>query len=309
MSGLKTIIKCSWFSVHSYLCRHTLSKYISSTTQTMFAGTMGDTCSVEGFKIKAMIYGRGLCHIHGDRKRYCRETGCTNLIQNNYKFIHHGAKKKECKFDECTNQAVFDGHCKSHGGRKECTIAGCTNPVKQSGMCNKHFTKAKKKPLLCVPIPNNLCPDAVVPRQVPGGNAVEVSVLNKEEGDAVLGEEGWKDGIWATSLSTFTRVVYRFGIFGQYSVGISWYLPYRYRRKIRSVHFGIKKGAVPPFFLKRGGMAPFLRSLTPFRKKRGEGREEGRGEVYRKGGNDTDRNTENPANLIPAKYRYRKNCW
>jgi len=24
---------------------------------------------------------------------------------------------------------------------------------------------------------------------------------------------------------------------------------------------------------------------------------------------NTDRNTENPANLIPAKYRYRKNCW
>ena len=56
-----------------------------------------------------------------------------------------------------------------------------------------------------------------------------------------------------------TRVVYRFGIFGRYSVGISRYLPYRYRRKIRSVHFGIKKGAVPPFLLKRGAMAPFLR--------------------------------------------------
>ena len=71
------------------------------------------------------------------------------------------------------------------------------------------------------------------------------------------------------------------------------------------VHFGIKKGAVTPFFLKRGAMAPFLRSSTPFWKKRGEER----GEVYKKGGNDTDRNTENPANLIPAKYRYRKNCW
>jgi hypothetical protein len=56
-------------------------------------------------------------------------------------------------------------------------------------------------------------------------------------------------------------------------------LPYRYRRKIRSVHFGIKKGAVPPFSLKRGAMAPFLRSLTPFWK-----RGEERGEVYKKGG-------------------------
>jgi hypothetical protein len=93
------------------------------------------------------------------------------------------------------------------------------------------------------------------------------------------------------------RVVYRFGIFGRYSVGISRYLPYRYRRKTRSVHFGIKKGAVPPFFLKRGAMAPFLRSSPPFGKKGGG-----------KGGIDTDRNTENPTNLIPAKYRYRKNC-
>jgi len=74
--------------------------------------------------------------------------------------------------------------------------------------------------------------------------------------------------------------LYRFGIFGLYSVGISQYLPYRYRRKIRSVHFGIKKGAVPPFFLKWGAMAPFLRSSNPLSIKRGEER----GEVYKKGG-------------------------
>ena len=101
-----------------------------------------------------------------------------------------------------------------------------------------------------------------------------------------------------------SRVVYRFGIFGRYSVGISRYLPYRYRRKTWSVHFGIKKGAVPPFFLKRGAMAPFLRSSTPFWKKGGR---KG-GKYTKKGGIDTDRNTENPTNLIPAKYRYRKNC-
>jgi len=37
---------------------------------------------------------------------------------------------------------------------------------------------------------------------------------------------------------------------------------------------------MPPFFLKRGAMAPFLRSS----RKRGEER----GEVYKKGGNDID---------------------
>jgi hypothetical protein len=42
--------------------------------------------------------------------------------------------------------------------------------------------------------------------------------------------------------------------------------------------FRIKKGAAPPFFLKRGAMAPFLRKV-----KRGAER----GEVYKKGGDDT----------------------
>jgi len=44
-------------------------------------------------------------------------------------------------------------------------------------------------------------------------------------------------------------------------------------------------------------MAPFL-----WAEKRGEER----GEVYKKEGNDIDRNTENPANLIPAKYHAKK---
>jgi hypothetical protein len=113
-------------------------------------------------------------------------------------------KKKECKFDECTNRAVFDDHCRRHGGRK-CTIAGCNRPLNQSGMCLSHFKKEKEN-LLCVPISNDLCPDAVVPRQVPGGNLVEFSALKKEEGDAVLKEEGLKDGSWALSLSAFTAL-------------------------------------------------------------------------------------------------------
>ena len=67
-----------------------------------------------------------------------------------------------------------------------------------------------------------------------------------------------------------SRVVYQFGIFGRYSVGISPVLPIPYQRKTRLVHFGIKKGAVPPFFLRRGAMAPFLRTPTPFWKKGGK---------------------------------------
>ncbi len=92
-----------------------------------------------------------------------------------------------------------------------------------------------------------------------------------------------------------TRVVYRIGIFWSILVSISWYLPYQYRRKTRSVHSGIKKGQLPPFSSKRGAMAP------PF--------EEKRGEQYKKGRNDTNQKYQYRANLIPGKYRYRKNDW
>jgi len=34
----------------------------------------------------------------------------------------------------------------------------------------------------------------------------EVSALKKEEGDAVLVEEGWKEGSWVPSLSIFTAL-------------------------------------------------------------------------------------------------------
>ena len=68
--------------------------------------------------------------------------------------------------------------------------------------------------------------------------------------------------------------------------------------------FRYQKGGSAPLFPQKGGNGPLFEKLNPLLEKRGEER----GEVYKKGGNDTDRNTENPANLIPAKYRYRKNC-
>jgi hypothetical protein len=79
-----------------------------------------------------------------------------------------------------------------------------------------------------------------------------------------------------------------------------WYR--RYRRKTRSVQFGIKKGAIAPFFPQKGGNGPLFKELCPpF--------EEKRGERYKKGGNDTDQKYQYRANLIPGKYRYRKNDW
>jgi hypothetical protein len=171
----------------------------------MFACTMGANCSVKGCKIKAVIDGRGLCYNHGENKRYCREPGgCDNLIQNQFKCIIHGAKKIECKFDGCSNKALKDGYCRRHGGCK-CTIAGCNRPLNQSGMCFSHLKKEKEK-LMCVPVPNDPCPETVVPLQVPGMILEEVLALKKVEGDAVLVKEGWKEGCWAPSLLAFTAL-------------------------------------------------------------------------------------------------------
>ena len=65
---------------------------------------------------------------------------------------------------------------------------------------------------------------------------------------------------------------------------------------IVSVHFGIKKGAVPPFFLKRGAMAPFLRSSTPFWKKGGR---KG-GKYSKKGGTiPTEKSSKSDTGKIP----------
>jgi hypothetical protein len=63
------------------------------------------------------------------------------------------------------------------------------------------------------------------------------------------------------------------------------------RRKTRSAHFGIKKGAEAPFFPKRGAPPPFWKK---------EGRKGGRD--TKKGGAIPTENTGR-ANLIPGKYR------
>ena len=73
-----------------------------------------------------------------------------------------------------------------------------------------------------------------------------------------------------------SRVVYRVGIFRSVSVGISRYLPYRYRRKTRSVFLvsknwrePLKKLAGAPFFPRRGGLGPlFVHFALLLKKKR-----------------------------------------
>ncbi len=119
-------------------------------------------------------------------------------------------------------------------------------------------------------------------------------------------------GIWSALLPeelTAPHVkleLYQIGIFRSVSVGISWYLPYWYRRKSRSVHFGIiflagtpfslKRGHWPPFWVKKGAPAPFLTQPAPLLRKKG---------VPAKLVIPTEIPTAQ-LNLIPAKYRYRK---
>ncbi len=71
-------------------------------------------------------------------------------------------------------------------------------------------------------------------------------------------------------LSTYiqSRVVCRFSIFGRYSVGISWYLLNKYRRKTWLVHLGIIILAGTPFSLK-GGLRLLFEGLAPILRKKG----------------------------------------
>jgi len=50
--------------------------------------------------------------------------------------VTHGAKRKLCKIDGCTYNAVKGGVCVTHGAkRKLCEIDGCTNNVVKGGVC------------------------------------------------------------------------------------------------------------------------------------------------------------------------------
>jgi hypothetical protein len=61
----------------------------------------------------------------------------------------------------------------------------------------------------------------------------------------------------------------------------------------------LKKGAMAPLLRKKGAPAPFLTQPAPLLRKKG---------VPAKLVIPTG-NTDSQINLIPVKYRYRKNCW
>ena len=64
-------------------------------------------------------------------------------------------------------------------------------------------------------------------------------------------------------MNEISRVVYRFGILGQYWSVFSWYCTNRYQRITWLVHFGIKTMTGAPFTLRGGGLLPPLCTLHP----------------------------------------------
>ena len=110
-------------------------------------------------------------------------------------------------------------------------------------------------------------------------------------------------------VSFFSRVVHQIGIFRSVSVGISWYLPYRYQRKSWSVHVGILflvgtpfsliKGALASFLREKGGTSPLFDTASPpFEEKRSSRQI-----------SNTHRKYRQPNKSDTGKYRYQKNCW
>ena len=59
----------------------------------------------------------GVCRRHGAKKKLCRSEGCTNQAQNGGVCIKHGAKIKRCSSEGCTNSVVKGGVCAKHGAK------------------------------------------------------------------------------------------------------------------------------------------------------------------------------------------------
>ena len=54
----------------------------------------------------------------------------------------HGATRKQCSFEGCTNRAVKAGVCITHGAKKKrCSHEGCNNQVYKGGVCRRHSSK------------------------------------------------------------------------------------------------------------------------------------------------------------------------
>jgi hypothetical protein len=63
----------------------------------------------------------GVCIKHGAKKKHCSIEGCTNIAKKGGVCIKHGAKVKICSVEGCTNQSQRGGVCKRHGAYRNPT--------------------------------------------------------------------------------------------------------------------------------------------------------------------------------------------
>jgi hypothetical protein len=95
-------------------------------------------CSKDGCNMKAMKDGRGLCHVHGIRKK-CSHQDCKNMAQKGGLCVRHGYKKKTCATPGCNNNAVKSGVCITHGAKRSCMFAGCGKNIFKAKKCRFHY--------------------------------------------------------------------------------------------------------------------------------------------------------------------------
>jgi hypothetical protein len=95
-------------------------------------------CLHEGCQRKPMTHGNGYCHLHGNCRK-CTYPQCSIYVQSNGVCVQHSYKKKQCRGNRCTNNAVRDGVCINHGAKCYCTITECGKQLFQAGKCRYHF--------------------------------------------------------------------------------------------------------------------------------------------------------------------------
>ena len=85
---------------------------------------------------------------HGAKRKLCSSEGCTNQAHKGGVCVRHGAKVKLCSSEGCTNQVRQGGACRRHGAkvkRKLCSREECTNQVVKGGVCIRHGANRKSK--------------------------------------------------------------------------------------------------------------------------------------------------------------------
>jgi hypothetical protein len=85
-----------------------------------------------------MTHGNGYCHLHGDRIK-CTYPQCSNYVQSDGVCVQHGYKKKQCRSNGCTNNAVRNGVCINHGAKCYCTMPECGKLMFQARKCRYHL--------------------------------------------------------------------------------------------------------------------------------------------------------------------------